>query len=126
VQWLPWRGALHLSYRFYLDDWGLLAHTAEAQLFQRLTPWLYLRGTYRVYQQNGVSFYRVGQPQSVPQTADSDLAPFIAQTFGGLIACDLPMVPHLRTLHLEVGYERYIRTNDLAVNIYLASVGVRF
>jgi len=27
AQWLPWTGALKGSYRFYADDWGVVAHT---------------------------------------------------------------------------------------------------
>jgi hypothetical protein len=127
VQWLPWRGALHASYRFYVDDWGLQAHSVEAQLYQRLTRWLYVRATYRVHQQNGVSFFTtLALSTDSPRTADSDLAPFVAQTVGGMVAFDLDMVPRLRALHLEVGYERYWRTNDLAVDIYTGAVGIRF
>ena len=36
-QWLPWNGALRAYYRFYADDWGIVAHSVEAQLLQRLT-----------------------------------------------------------------------------------------
>jgi hypothetical protein len=127
VQWLPWNGALRASYRFYVDDWGLVAHSAEAQLFQRLAPWMYLRFTYRVHQQSGVSFYtQLAAPQATLRSADSDLAPFVAQTVGALIAFDLGMIPKLRMLHLEVGYERYQRSNDLAMNIYTGAVGLRF
>ena len=32
AQYLPWDAALHLYYRFYADDWGLMAHTAEVEL----------------------------------------------------------------------------------------------
>jgi hypothetical protein len=30
AQWLPWEGALRASYRLYVDDWSVVAHTAEA------------------------------------------------------------------------------------------------
>jgi hypothetical protein len=127
AQALPWRGALHLYYRFYVDDWGILAHTAEAELYQRVGPWLWLRATYRVYQQNGVSFFTTAaSPTATLRSADSDLAPFVAQTFGGTIGVDLKMIPKLRMLSCDFSYERYVRTNDLHVDIFSVGLGLRF
>jgi Protein of unknown function (DUF3570) len=127
AQWLPWRGALHLYYRFYVDDWGLLAHSAEAELYQRITAWLWVRATYRVHQQSGVSFFTTeAAPTKSPRTADSDLAPFVAHTFGGAVAVDLRMIPRLRQLYADFAYERYVRTNDLGVHVYSCALGVRF
>lgn len=127
VQGLPWRGALHLYYRFYVDDWGLYGHSAEAQLYQRLARWLWLRFTYRVHQQNGVSFFSTLAPtMQLRRTADSDLGPFVAQTFGGAVAVELAMLPRLRQLYADFSYERYVRTNDLRLDIYSASLGLRF
>ena len=127
AQWLPWRGALHLYYRFYVDDWGLLAHTAEAELYQRVGPWLWLRATYRVHQQSGVSFFTTAaSPLAELRSADSDLAPFIAQTFGGAVGVDLRMIPRLRALTADFSYERYVRTNDLQVDIFSVGLGLRF
>jgi hypothetical protein len=126
AQWLPWRGALHLYYRFYVDDWGLLAHSAEAQLYQRVGPWLWLRATYRVHQQNGVSFFSTAaSPTAALRSADSDLAPFIAQTFGGAVGVDLGMIPRLRTVSVDFSYDRYVRTNDLHVDIFSVGLGFR-
>ncbi|MDB4971500.1 MAG: hypothetical protein JWN44_7189 [Myxococcales bacterium] len=127
AQWLPWKGALHAYYRFYVDDWGLRAHSAEVQLYQRLSAWLWLRLTYRVHQQNGVSFFTTAaSPTATRRTADSDLAPFIAQTFGGAVGVDLRMIPRLRQLYADFSYERYVRTNDLQIDVYSAALGVRF
>jgi hypothetical protein len=126
AQWLPWRGALHLYYRFYVDDWGLLAHSAEAELYQRVGRLLWLRATYRVHQQNGVSFFTTSaSPSATLRSADSDLAPFVAQTFGGAVGIDLPMTRRLRMISADIGYERYVRTNDLHVDIISVGVGFR-
>jgi hypothetical protein len=128
AQALPWQGALKLMYRFYVDSWGILAHTLELALYQRLMPWLYLRGTYRAHLQSAPSFWTLDAPpgDEVIRTADSDLAAFSAHTFGVLAAVDLPPSRRLRDLHLDVGYERYQRSNDLRVNIYTCSLGFRF
>jgi Protein of unknown function (DUF3570) len=127
AQYLPWHGAMKFFYRFYADDWGLLAHTAEVELYQRLSSWLYLRGNYRYHWQRGVSFYtQEADPAARLRTADSDLAPFSAQTVGILAAVDLMSTRALRDLHLDFGYQRYFRSNSLTANIYTCSVGFRF
>jgi hypothetical protein len=127
AQWLPWRGALRLYYRFYVDDWGLIGHSGEATLFQRITRWLWVRAGYRVHQQNGVSFFTTSaSPTATRRTADSDLAPFIAHTIGGAIAAELDMIPRVRQLYLDFAYDHYFRSNDLAVDVYSGAVGVRF
>jgi hypothetical protein len=125
AQALPWHGALHLGYRFYADTWGALAHTVEAIVQQRVARWLYVGATYRLHQQSGVSFYtQLASPTAVLRTADSDLAPFIAHTVGGMFAVDVP-VPRLRALHVDFAFERYWRSNDLTVNVYSAGLGFR-
>jgi len=127
AQWLPWNGALRLYYRFYADDWGILAHSAEAQLLQRLAPELYVGGLYRFHTQTGASFFTILAPDDGSlRVADSDLAPLQSQTVGGKVALDLPMSGEIRTMHMELEVERYVRTNDLQINIVSWATGFRF
>jgi hypothetical protein len=128
AQWLPWNGALKASYRFYVDDWSVLAHTAEATLVQRLVGRLHLRATYRVHQQSAVSFFtKVAHPGAPGyRTGDSDLARFVAQTVGGAISWELARAGQIHDVHLDLGYERYFRTNDLTVNIVTCGFGLSF
>lgn len=126
VQGLPWKASLKLSYRFYVDNWGALAQTIEVFLYQRITRYLYVRGTYRAHLQKGVDFFTELAPISRAfRTADSDLTGFVAHTFGGKIALDLP-VRKLKNFGLDFAYERYVRSNDLRVNIYSCSLGFQF
>jgi len=125
-QSLPWDGILKLSYRFYVDSWSLIGNTIEAQLYQRVGRHLYVRANYRFHHQTGVGFFTAIADVAAPlRTADSDLAPFVAHTVGGLIAVNLK-APRLRDLHLDFGYERYFRSNDLSVNIYTCAMGFLF
>jgi len=92
-----------------------------------VTSWLWLRATYRVYQQNGVSFFTTrAAPATGLRTADSDLAPFVAETVGGALGIDLGPTRHVRELHADVGYEYYWRSNDLQVHMITCSFGLRF
>ena len=126
VQWLPWQGSLKVSYRFYIDSWGAVGNTLELYLYQRITHYLYVRGTYRAHFQRGVDFYQELAPLGEGyRTADSDLANFTAQTFGGKVALDLPL-RKLRGLGIDFAYERYVRSNDLRVNMYSSSIGLTF
>jgi hypothetical protein len=127
AQWLPWNGALHLYYRFYADDWGIVAHSFETELMQRFTPELYVGAYYRYHTQTGASFFTTDAPLDASlRTADSDLAPLDSDTFGGKIVLDLPMQGRVSTLHFEVAVERYVRTNNLQMDIVTWATGFRF
>jgi hypothetical protein len=127
AQFLPWNGALHLYYRFYADDWGNVAHSAETELLQRVTRALTLGALYRFHRQTGVDFFTpLADPNAPLRTADSDLAPFDAQTVGGKVVVDAPVRGEIRALHVEVGYERYFRTNDLHIDVFTCATGYRF
>jgi hypothetical protein len=134
-QFLPWNGALRGYYRFYADDWGIVAHSLEAQLMQRVSPLLYVGALYRFHTQTGASFFTTLATDDAPlRVADSDLAPLDSHTLGGKVVLDIPFVGlgagsgygEIRALHFEVGYERYVRTNDLQMNIVTWATGFRF
>ncbi|HEY1696640.1 MAG TPA: DUF3570 domain-containing protein [Polyangiaceae bacterium] len=126
-QWLPWNGALRLYYRFYADDWGIVANTMEGQLLQRLTPELYFGTYYRFHRQTGAYFFTTLAPLDAPlRVADSDLAPLDSQTIGGKVVMDFPMTGRVRALHLELECERYVRTNDLHATSVSWATGFRF
>ena len=130
AQALPWTPAAAIKglYRYYLDDWGLRAHTFEAQLSQRLHRRLHLRGSYRRDVQSGARFFSLAAPiqEGRWRTADSDLEAFVAETVGILMALDLEFVPGLDTVHVDLGYERYLRSNDLRADMYTCSFGLLF
>jgi Protein of unknown function (DUF3570) len=127
AQYLPWGGALHVHYRFYADDWGLIAHSVEGEILQRLTPRFYIGALYRFHTQTGVDFFTtLATPGAHARTADSDLAPLDSHTVGGKIVFDVPLDAYPRSLHVEVGYERYVRTNDLFANIVTCETGYHF
>ncbi len=127
AQFLAWNGALHVYYRFYADDWGTVAHSAETELLQRVSRAVTLGALYRFHRQSGVAFFTtLADPLALLRTSDSDLAPFDAQTVGGKIMVDAPVRGEIRALHVELGYERYFRTNDLHIDVFTCATGYRF
>jgi hypothetical protein len=128
AQSLPWNGALKGSYRFYADDWGIVAHTLEAQLYQRILPTLWVRASYRFHHQSGASFFTIAAPADDTtqlRTADSDLQTLDAHTLGFKVGMDF-RDRRLQISHIDAGYERYFRTNDLQVNIVTCAISFRF
>ena len=140
-QFLPWNGALRAYYRFYADDWGIVAHSLQFDLMQRLFPFMYVGALYRFHRQTGASFFTTLAPTDPGGTgspplrvSDSDLAPLDSHTIGGTIVADFPLsdgffsdrTRRIRVLHMELGYERYFRTNDLRMDIVTWATGFRF
>jgi hypothetical protein len=127
AQFLPWNGALKVYYRAYVDDWGIVGHSAEVTLTQRLAPIVYLSALYRFHRQTGADFFTTLAPLTWDlRTADSDLARLDSQTIGGKVVFDVPLDGEIRLLHVDFGYERYFRTNDLTMNMLTWATGYRF
>jgi len=78
-----------LAYHFYIDDWGVVAHTPEARVVQELLPGLELRARYRYYTQTKADFYQTVYNQAqlddlgAHVTNDEKLSGFRTQTLGG-------------------------------------------
>jgi hypothetical protein len=126
-QFLPWNGALHLYVRRYTDDWGVRATSFEGDLMQRVTRNLYVGAVYRFHTQTSVDFFTtLATPDGTLRTADSDLAMFDATTVGGKVVLDVPTTSEIRALHIDLGYERYVRTNDQRTTIVTWATGYRF
>jgi hypothetical protein len=126
-QFLPWNGALRLYDRFYADDWGIVANSAEGQILQRLTPAIYVGALYRFHTQTGPFFFTTLAPVDAPlRVADSDLAPLQSQTLGAKIVGEVLVRGVARALHYELEYDRYVRTNDLRMDIVTCALALRF
>ena len=75
------------SYRFYADDWGVVAHTPAIRAIQELIPDLDLTLSYRYYHQSGADFYQPIYDSADPSinpylTDDAKLSRMGTQTFG--------------------------------------------
>lgn len=112
------RSTARARYRFYGDDFGLIAHSVEGRFYQYVVPWLYVTASYRFHRQNGVDFFTtafpVGMPAASYRTADSDLAPFTAHQFAVGVTTVRGRGP-LRKWALGGELLRYGRSNDLRI-----------
>ena len=85
-------GALHTSYRYFKNDWGIAAHTIETAWYQPVGTGWTLRPSVRYYTQRAANFYRdppldfVGAATATNFSADSRLSAFGAVTLGLKVA----------------------------------------
>lgn len=119
------------SYRFYIDDFGLRAHTVQLWLYQRLGPWLTARLGYRHHDQTGADFYaEVFSPEQLmsPHTSDSDLAPLISRHLEAQLVFDAERsgIGWLGRSLVDVSVARYARDNGLESMIVSIGWGKRF
>lgn len=74
--------ALQVDYRFYVDNWGVMSHTAEAVYLVDFN-WVTLRFRERFYFQNAASFFQSHYTDLQPfMTADRELSTFFSNLAG--------------------------------------------
>ncbi len=82
------KDSLHLSYRYFWDDWGIQANTYDIKYHLRLGESFYAEPHYRYSHQTEANFYVLGlsSAQAVPSYASSDLrlANMVTMTAGGM------------------------------------------
>ena len=93
---LPWHAALGGSYRFFTDDWGIDAHTAQLSyshvLFERWTVDL----KYRWYDQGQADFFQdlflfPSQDENDYRARDKELSEFGNQTYSLYLSYEHPL-----------------------------------
>jgi hypothetical protein len=125
------RSTLRGGYRFYIDDIAVRAHTADVEAFQYLGPHVLLSASYRFHTQTAAEFFSPSIPQTfdqtLPRTADSDLAAFDAHEAGGRFT--YLFHPRGSTIisneHFHIGYSRYFRPN-LRIDSFSMTYGLSF
>ena len=116
-------------YRFYKDDWGVTAHTADIELPIKVNPFFSVSPFYRYYTQTAANYFApYGAHNTSEQffTSDYDLSKFNSQFLGANFrftpANGVFGVQHWNML--EVRYGHYMRSTDLNSNI--VSLNLRF
>lgn len=78
--------ALHLDYRYYDDDWGIISHTLHTSWYQNVSASFQVVPNIRYYSQSAADFYRpfddFALPLNVDQSSDFRLSAYGAFTFG--------------------------------------------
>lgn len=117
-------------YRFYSDDWGLTAHTADIELACKITPFFSVSPFYRFYHQEAADYFAPYQQHLLTDeyyTSNYDLSAFSSNFLGAGIRLAPPKgilgIRQWRMIELRYGY--YRRTNGLHANIVSIQVKMK-
>lgn len=116
-------------YRYYSDDWGLKAHTADLEIPVKLTQSFSLSPFYRFYTQSGTKYFKpFGEHTAADEfyTSNYDLSKFDSGFFGMGMKLTPPEgvfgVKHWSNLELRYGH--YTRTTNMVSDII--SLNIKF
>jgi Protein of unknown function (DUF3570) len=113
---------LRTFYRYYMDDWGMTAHTINLEGSYKITPFISLTPFYRFNSQTAVKYFaEKGQhaPTATYYTSDYDISGMNTNFFGGGFRY-APVNGVLGMQHfasIELRYGHYTRTTDMVANI---------
>jgi hypothetical protein len=109
-------------YRYYMDNWGIRAHTAEIEVPVKFSPFMSVSPFYRYNSQVGTRYFTpYGQhnPTDVYYTSDYDLSTLHSNFIGANLRLSPPSGvfgwQHLNTLELRYGH--YMRSTGLNSDI---------
>ncbi|MDD1620575.1 MAG: DUF3570 domain-containing protein [Methylococcaceae bacterium] len=111
-QYLPaMDAALHMDYRYYLDDWGVDSHTMELKWLQKL-PWgLTITPNLRYYSQSKADFFA---PYFLAPRADGHYSSDFRLSGYGALSSGLTVSKQFnRGIRLELGMEYYSHQGNL-------------
>lgn len=122
---------LRTYYRYYWDDWGIQAHTAQLETPIKISEKFSIIPNYRYSQQSSSDYFApFNQHLSTERyyTSDYDLSEFQAHAYGiGLQYYDLLNSKHIWKFgikNFDIRYQHYSRSDGLAADII--SFGVKF
>jgi hypothetical protein len=116
-------------YRYYIDQWGMQAHTAMLETPVRISPYFTATPFVRYYNQTGVTYfagYREHLPNETFFTSDYDLSTFNSLSYGlGIRIMPPNGIFKIKAWNtIEVRYEHYERSTGLSANIF--TLGLKF
>ena len=96
LYYLPWRAALGASYRYFSDDWGVDAHTAQFSYTHTFHDRWIFDASYRYYQQSAADFYSdlflvPSQDEKDYRARDKELSEFSSNSLSLYLSYELPV-----------------------------------
>lgn len=100
LYYLPWRGTVGANYRYFTDDWGIDAHTAQLAYTHVLYDNWTVDVKYRYYQQTSADFYSdvfefSSQDKKDWRARDKELSEFNNHTFSLYLSYARPIRYHI-------------------------------
>lgn len=121
---------LRSYYRYYADNWGIQANTANLEVAYKITPFLSISPFYRYYTQKAAKYfspYGVAAPTDPYFTSNYEYAKFTSQFFGiGFRIAPPKGVFGWQRLHdLELRYGHYSQNTDLISDVVSLNLGFK-
>jgi hypothetical protein len=108
-------------YRYYLDDWGLTAHTASLEVPVKITPFFSVAPFFRYYTQTAARYfapYAEHKASDLYYTSNYEYSSFNSNYFGVNIRIAPPDgLFKSRLSSLEIRYGHYTQTTDLLSDV---------
>ena len=108
-------------YRYYIDNWGIQAHTASLEIPYKISPFVSVSPFYRYYIQTAADYfapYKEHLTTDKYYTSNYDLSAFSSQFFGVNVKITpkkgIFNIPFFNTIELRYG--RYTQTTGLQAN----------
>jgi hypothetical protein len=125
------RFVLRASYRFYADNWGIAAHTAELEVPVKISPYFSVSPFYRYYTQTAADYFAPFEahlPTEAFYTSDYDLSAMQSQFFGTGLRW-VPLKGVFGSKHwnmIELRYGHYQRSTGLHSNIITLNLKFKY
>jgi hypothetical protein len=109
-------------YRYYQDDWGMQAHTANIETSIKLSPFISVSPFYRFHTQSAIDYFSPYQTHNVSDefySSDFDLSKLESHSGGiGFRAVSADGILGITRLNMiEIRFDHYNRSTGLASNI---------
>jgi hypothetical protein len=116
------RFIIRTFYRYYMDSWGVRAHTAELEVPVKLTSFISLSPYYRYNNQVGTDYfapYGLHNPSDIYYTSDYDLSTLHSNFIGANLRLSPPkgVFGWQHLISFEFRYGHYMRSTGLTSNI---------
>jgi hypothetical protein len=113
---------LRAFYRYYMDNWGMTAHTVNLEGSYKITPFISISPYYRLNSQTAVDYFRPYQQNNSANayyTSDYDISGMNTNFYGSGVRF-APVNGVLGMKHfssVELRYGHYTRTTGMVANI---------
>ncbi len=98
-------------YRYYQDDWGLMAHTLNIETPVKITPFFSISPFYRFYKQRAVNYFAPYKMHKITEqyfTSNYDLSSFNSNFYGAGFRLAPPTnvfgIQHLASMEMRYGH----------------------
>lgn len=109
-------------YRFYTDNWGIIAHTLDLEAPVKVTSFFSISPFYRFYSQTASNYfaaYKVHTESALYHTSNYDQSAFYSNFFGAGLRFAPPkgLFGNQHFSNLEVRYGHYVKNINFNANI---------